>query len=120
MTKIDVFYQAEGIPELGHVEVDADQTFAALKSLLSTKHSLAGELLIFVEDGDEPIQEVQVLREHAGPHGIKAHLHRCRHVEVAVTFNGETVHHQFGPGATIARVKRWAAEHKFGMSKEDA
>src|SRR2546430_2641375 len=110
MAKVDVFYQGEGIHEIGYFEVDADQTFAALKALLSTKHGLAGDLLIFLEDGDEPIEEVLVVREHAGPHGIKAHVHRCRHVEVAVTFNGETAHHQFGPGATVARVKRWAAE----------
>ena len=48
------------------------------------------------------------------------HVHRCHRVEVAVTFNGETVEHRFGPAATISRIKRWAAEHKFGMSKEDA
>jgi hypothetical protein len=47
-------------------------------------------------------------------------MHRCRHVEVAVTFNGETVHHRFGPGTTVARVKRWAAERKFGMSEGEA
>ena len=37
-----------------------------------------------------------------------------------MTFNGETVHHRFGPGATVARVKRWAAEKKFGMSDDEA
>src|SRR5262245_44266259 len=117
MTTIDVFYQGEGVAEIGHVEVDAEQTFAGLKALLSTKHGLAGDILIFLENGDEPIAELLVVREHAGAHGLKVHVHRCRHVEVAVTFNGETVHHRFGPGATVARVKRWAAEHKFGMSK---
>ena len=37
-----------------------------------------------------------------------------------MTFNGETVHDRFAPGTTIARVKRWAAEKEFGMSREEA
>jgi hypothetical protein len=39
---------------------------------------------------------------------------------MAVTFNGETVHHHFGPGTTVARVKTWAAERKFGMTPQEA
>src|SRR5262249_23601443 len=53
---------------------------------------------------------------------------RCPHfficpaapVEVAVSFNGETVHDRFGPGTTVARVKTWAAERKFGMTPQEA
>jgi len=119
MSKIDIFYQAEGVTDIGHCELEADETFAALKALLCAKHGIAGELLIFLEDSDEPIEEIIILRERCHPHGIKVHLHRCKHIEVSVRFNGETVHHQFAPAATVARVKHWAAE-KFGMSKDDA
>ena len=48
------------------------------------------------------------------------HVHRCRHVEVTVSFNGETVRHHFGPGSTVARVKHWAAVHKFKMTEAEA
>lgn len=41
-------------------------------------------------------------------------------MEVAVTFNGEMVHHRFGPGTTVARTKTWAAERKFGMTPQEA
>jgi hypothetical protein len=47
-------------------------------------------------------------------------VHRCRHVEVAVTFNGKPVHHRFGPGTTVARVKTWAAEREFKMTPQEA
>ena len=120
MKVLDIFYQGEGIREIEHIEVDEEHNFAALKAILAEKHGLAGDLLLFLEDGDEPVDEVIIVREHAGDCGIKIHLHRCRHVEVAVTFNGEAVHHRFAPGSTVARVKRWAAEHKFGMSPEEA
>lgn len=119
MAKIDIFYQGEGIADIGHCELEADETFAALKALLCTKHGITDELLIFLEDGDDAVEEIIILRKHAQPHGIKIHAHRCRHVEVSVRFNGETIHHRFAPGVTVARVKHWAAE-KFGMSKDDA
>lgn len=120
MKVIDVFYQGEGIHEVAHIEVDAEHSFAALKAMLAEKHQLDGDLLVFIEDEDEPVDEVIFVREHAGGCGVKAHVHRCRHVEVTVSFNGEPAHHRFSPGTTVARVKRWAAEHKFGMSPEEA
>ena len=120
MKVIDVFYQGEGIREIEHIEVGDDHSFSSLKAILTEKHGLEKDLLIFLEDCDEPIDEVLIVREHVGPCGIKAHLHRCRHIEVVVTFNGEPVHHHFGPGTTVARVKRWAAEKKFGMSEEES
>ncbi len=97
-----------------------DHTFANLKAILIQKHGLETDVLIFLEDCDEPLDELLLVREHTGHVGVKVHVHRCRHVEVAVTFNNETVHHPFGPGTTVARVKHWAAEHKFKMSPEEA
>lgn len=120
MTSIDLFYQGEGLAEIEHIEFDGAAAFAIVKAHLSEKHRLGAEVLIFIEDEDEPLDEGLCLRERAEPTGVKLHLHRCRHVEVAVTFNGETVEHRFAPSATVARVKKWAAEHKFGMSEEEA
>src|SRR5882757_5891808 len=108
MTSIDIFYQGEGIREIAHFEADPDDSCAAIKIAIIEKHGLAKETLIYLEDRDEPVDESCLVRDHAGHSGIKAHLHRCHHVETAVTFNGETVHRRFGPGTTVARVKTWA------------
>jgi hypothetical protein len=120
MASIDIFYQGEGLREIEHIEFGPDDSFSTLKALLIEKHGLKGDVLLFLEDSDEPIDETLIVREHVGPAGVKAHLHRCRHIEVDVRFNSETAHHRFGPGATIARVKRWAAERKFSMTPEEA
>ena len=120
MESIDIFYQGEGLREIEHIAVGPEHTFSTLKALLIEKHGLQGDVLVFLEESDEPLDETLIVREHVGPAGLKAHVHRCRHIEVDVRFNNETVHHRFGPGATIARVKRWAAEHKFGMTPEEA
>ena len=116
MTSIDFFYQGEGIREIAHLEPPGPH-LRRRQGRDHRKHGLDDETLIFLEDRDEPVDESWLLREHVGHAGIKVHVHRCRHVEVAVTFNGETVHHRFGPGTTVARVKPWAAEHKFGMTR---
>jgi hypothetical protein len=120
MASIDVFYQGEGVREIEHIELDGEDTFAVLRAHLIEKHGLPADVYIFLEDSDEPIEELVFVAEHAGSAGVKAHVHRCRHVEVAVTFNNETVHHQFGPGTTVARVKHWAAVHKFKMTDAEA
>jgi hypothetical protein len=120
MKSIDLFYQGEGVGEIAHIELDPDATFALLKGLLAEKHGVAADAMLFLQDEDEPIDEAALLKDHATAKGLKVHIHRCRHIEVTVTFNNETVERRFAPGATVARVKRWAAEHKFGMSGEDA
>jgi hypothetical protein len=120
MTVIDIFYQGEGIREIAHIEASPEHTFADVKLVIVKKHGLTDETLIYLEDRDEPIDERYLVRDHVGRAGIKAHVHRCRHVEVGVTFNGKTVHRKFGPGTTVARVKKWAAESKFGMTPQEA
>jgi hypothetical protein len=120
MKVTDVFYQLEGHPDIEHVEVGPEHTFATLRALLIEKHGLSTEVVIFLEDCEEPIDEIVLVCDHAGQAGVKAHLPRCRHVEVAVAFNGETVHHRFGPATTVARVKHWAAVKKFNMTEAEA
>ena len=120
MTTIDLFFQGEELGEIKHLEVESDTTCAIFKARVSEIHGVARDVLVFLEDEDDPIADDVLLKEHAGQKGLKMHVHRCHRVEVAVTFNGETVEHRFTPAATTARIKRWAAEHKFGMSEEEA
>ncbi|MFZ5610270.1 MAG: hypothetical protein ACOY99_11760 [Pseudomonadota bacterium] len=120
MKSIDLFYQGEGVGEIEHIELEPDATFAVLKARLVEKHKVPFDALLFIEDEDEPIDEGVHLKDRATAKGLKVHIHRCRHVEVTVTFNGETVERRFPPSTTVARVKRWAAETKFEMSEEEA
>lgn len=117
---IDVFYQGEDLREIEHIEVEPTDTFGVLKAALRKKHALAEEVLIFIEDSDEPVLDTVIVAERGGRSGVKAHVHRCHCVEVEVRFNNETVRHGFGPGATVARVKYWAAVDKFKMTPEEA
>ena len=120
MKTIDVFYQGEGLGEVKHLEIETGATFAVLKARLAEKHGCGLDILVFLEDEDDPIADLAKVAEHAKPQGLKVHLHRLRQVKVTVTFNGKTVEHHFCPSGTVARVKRWAAEKEFGMSADEA
>lgn len=115
---IDIFYQGHGLQEMQHIEISLDHTVEQAKLLLIEKHGWDGELLIFAEDHDQPLEHHTPIREICGKAGAKLHLHRCREVEVFVTFTGETKHKHFAPGVTLARIRKWAGK-AFGMSEED-
>lgn len=120
MKPVDLFYQGEGIAEIEHLEIEPKATFAAVKKLLGNKHSLPHDAWLFIEDDEDPVDDALCVGDRAGPKGLKIHVHRCRHVEVTVTFNSETAERRFSPAATVSRVKRWAAEQKFDMTEEEA
>jgi hypothetical protein len=119
MSSIPVFYQAENVARVEHANFSSDATLAEVLAAIRTKHGTDAAAVLFLEDGDEPAELRTLLRDIAGPKGVKVHAHRCLRIEVSVTFNA-TKEHVFAPGATVARVKRWATEKAFPMSPEEA
>lgn len=120
MTTLDLFYQGHGITEFEQIELRADHTVAAFKALILEKHGLTGELLVFVEEQETPLEDHIVIAELCFGPAPKLHVHHCREVAVAVTFGGETVHHKFAPSTTVGAIKNWAAIKKFGMTPTEA
>ena len=120
MDRVDLFYQCEGVGEIGQVEVGVDATFATVKAELVDRHSLGEDVILFLEDEDEPLDENRKVSDYTDLTSIIVHLNRCRRIAVSVTFNGCTVEDEFGPSATIACIKHWAAEGQFGLSPADA
>ena len=120
MESVNIFYQGHGIREFEHIEVLPDHTVAMIRAILIEKHGCEPDTLIFMEDHEAPLEDHIVIGTLCGAGGGKVHIHRCRHVTAEVTFGGDTAHHNFGPGTTVARVKHWAAVQKFRMSEEEA
>lgn len=120
MKTIDLYYQGEGLTEIQHLEVGAEETVGDVAARLREKHGFDAEAVLFAEDAEEPLVDDALVRNAAKAAGVKVHLHRCRQIDVAVTFNRETVNRRFAPGATVARVKQWAAMKKFDMTEEEA
>jgi hypothetical protein len=121
MTKVNVFVQGEGISDVLRIELDPGTTVGGLKKECEAirKIPLNGEVAVFTEDADAPLGDDIAISTLDVRHGIRLHVHRCRHVEVKVSFAGRAAERSFTPAATIGRVKLWAAQ-EFGLSKEDA
>ncbi len=118
--QIDIFYQGECVNGIDHLKADPSETLAVTKSRLIEKHGADPSSMMFAEDADSALEETRTTGDVAESDAIKIHLHRCRHVAVTVTFTDKTAERSFGPGVTLARIKRWAAVKEFGMSAEDA
>jgi hypothetical protein len=120
MKSIDIFYQGENIAGIQHLEVAGGSTFGELRARLAGQHGLPPEVLIFVEGDEQPIEHNMHIGARSGDRGVTAHVHRCRHVNVAVTFNGTAKDRLFSPASTVGHVKQWMAEHMFNMTQDDA
>jgi hypothetical protein len=117
-----ILLQGEHIPDIQFLEFGREKS---IRDLLATaaKHrkcEAEGEFHVFAEDGDEPLALDDPLPRSENGQPVRLHVHRCRRVEVTVTFSGMTKENKFAPGRTIASVKKWAAIKAFGMDPADA
>lgn len=122
MKNTEILLQGEHIPDIQVVELGRGK---GVKDVLAAtaKHrgcEVEGDFHVFTEDSDEPLAEGDKLPARDDGQPVRLHVHRCRRIEVAVTFNGVTKEHSFGPGTPIAAVKKWAAIAAFGMDPGDA
>ena len=120
MSKIDLFFQGEGLKDINYLEIDSDLTFGELKEIVHQKHGIPLDALVFVEGKRDPVDEDALVKDYVTAKGIKVHFHRRREVKVLVTFNAKTVEAEFPPATTVASVRRWAAVSEFGMSEDEA
>lgn len=120
MNLLDVFYQGENLDDIQHLELKPTCTIAEFKKLICEKFGITEQVFVFLEDGEDPIDDDACLADFEATTGLKFHFHRHRRIEVYVSFNGEEVGRKFPPSATVNRVKRWAARRKFDMTKEEA
>jgi hypothetical protein len=103
-TIIFVTVEAEPLARLEFVE---GAVVADLLRHLEGRGTNIAELLVFIEDQDQPLEHHHPLHGHHNP---VFHVHRCREIAVTVNYNAETFHHKFAPSATIAAVTRWSVK----------
>lgn len=119
--KINVFLQGEEIKDVLRLEFEPQHTAADVRRACASRLGIPVDegMAVFLEDGEERVDESATVESLAGKHGVRLHLHRCHRIAVKVTYSARTVENAFGPGTSIGAVKRWAAG-KFGISKDDA
>lgn len=117
MTEIDIFIHRQGQAGPIHHRGHDGLTIEALRVHLAEGAEFIG-FLLFEEDADEPLHDQHQIR-HRGDGTHFLHHARCHLVKVAVRYAGRAVECGFGPGSTLARIKRWA-ERALGIHEVDA
>ena len=119
--KTRVYIQTEHFPQVQLIEVESDATIEDVKraaiALLPAGTDPA-ELTLSIEDHEESHHHETPVRDVCKDHGVRVHLHRCKHVGVAVHFSGKTVTHEFRPATTVGAVRDWAGR-QLGMQPGD-
>lgn len=76
-----------------------------------------GATLVWIEDADEALDTGATLSEVGIAERSHVHISRCHRIEVRVRFGGDPKTREFPPGATIARVFKWATSKQgFGLT----
>ncbi|HWZ95354.1 MAG TPA: hypothetical protein VNW30_09185 [Opitutaceae bacterium] len=120
--KNQIHLYGEGQPSPVIIEVSEQATLAELLSAAQCAGVLAGdvslkEVLVFVLDEEEPLgHDKPVVRSDKRQ---KFHCHRCRKVQVSVTFNLDTKSHGFAPSTLVSKVLKWALQ-EFKLKGADA
>jgi hypothetical protein len=77
------------------------------------------ELVIFVEDAEEPLGRGHSLERCGLRHRHHVHCHKCHRIRVAVLYNGVEKQESFPPSTRVKRVLKWAI-HEFQLKGADA
>jgi len=122
MTSLSIFVQAEGSNKIEIIEIDDAAPVETLIKAAKERGLLEGDetdVLIFLEEQEEPLVHAKPFVTQGGKAKDRVILHRCRRVEVSVTFNARQLERRFNPAATVARVKHWFVK-EIGMPPVDA
>jgi hypothetical protein len=122
MTSLSIYVQAEDSNKIEILEIDDAAPAEALIKAAKERGLLEGDesdVLIFLEEQEEPLVHGKAFVSQGGKAKDRVILHRCRRVDVSVTFNARQLERRFNPAATMARVKRWFVK-EIGMSPVDA
>ncbi|MGF6757490.1 hypothetical protein [Paraburkholderia sp. GAS42] len=115
---MSIFFQRAGKREYQVLDEMVERKLDALKAAMGGDVIAVEEVLIFVEDGDEPLtaELLEVVLVEGQHH--KLHAHHCHYIEVTVHYDVHTAHHKFSPSTTVGKVLRWA-EDKFHIAETE-
>jgi hypothetical protein len=107
--EIEIYLHGAGTTDEKIIKVPEDATVRDV--LDAAKHAglhVDADTILLVEDADDELRHDARLCDHGIKHKHHIHCHRCRAVEVAVTFNGHTKSHKFTPSRKVKGVLKWA------------
>ncbi len=105
--KIEIIVEGEGLLEVETVRLEEGSAGREIVAAVARKSGFSSEEgYLFLEDCDDPLDTALLLKEEHG--GKVHHVHRAKHIEVAVYYQGRQLEKRFSPSARVQRVLDWA------------
>ena len=105
---MQIYLHSSQSTELQLIEVEETLTVRDL----AAAHGPGGEGSVWVEDQDDALEVDLTLGKAGIVERGHVHISKCRRVKVRVRYGGDDKVKDFAPGATIARVFKWATGKK--------
>jgi hypothetical protein len=107
MGMIELLVEGEGFADVELIRLAPGSAAREIVVAVAAKGGFSpDEAILFVEDGEEPLDLVAVILEEN--RGKVHHVHRLRHVEAEVFYQDKKIERRFRPSARIQRVLDWA------------
>jgi hypothetical protein len=115
---IEVIVEGEGLSEVETIRIPRGGAAREIVVAVAAKGGFpAEEGILFVEDSDDPLDPALVVVEETLARKVH-HVHRARHVEVAVYYQGRHIEKRFSPSTRVQRVLDWAVgPHGFNIDR---
>jgi hypothetical protein len=105
--EIEIIVEGEGLPDIETIRIEEGGSGREIVAAVAVRGGFpAEEGLLFLEDGDEPLDIAIIVAEENS--GKVHHVHRARHVEVSVFYQGRQIEKRFSPSTRVQRVLDWA------------
>jgi UPF0288 family protein (methanogenesis marker protein 3) len=108
---IEIYLHGSGTTEEKVIKVPEDATVRdVLDEAKKAGLDVDSDTILLVEDVDDEMPGAARLCDHGVKNKHHLHCHRCRKIEVAVTFNGKVKSRKFAPSQKVKRVLKWAVD----------
>ncbi|OYX47053.1 MAG: hypothetical protein B7Y90_13880 [Alphaproteobacteria bacterium 32-64-14] len=120
MSKLKLFLQFEGHRAVEVVLLGSDAIARdVIKAAAALGLADSPDIVVFHGDHPDPLDPGKPLHDQGVKDKDRVHVHRCKKIQVSVTFASFRKQHPFSPAATVEAVKRWFV-HEIKMSEIDA
>jgi|SRR5208337_2520630 len=107
-----IIIDGEGLSDVEVLVIPEGSTGREVVRIMATKAGVeSDEVLLFVEDSDEPLDLDLIIKEDQAAQTIH-HVHRARRVNVSVHYQNEIKTEAFSPSTRIQVVLDWAVSSK--------
>jgi hypothetical protein len=104
--EIEILVEGEGLADIEIIRLPRGSAARAILAVVGLKSGFPAEqAVLFVEDGEDPVDLAVLVEDMAK--GRLHHVHRTRKIEGRVFYQGRRIENRFSPSTRVQRVLDW-------------